>query len=104
MPWGHVARHVPPASKIGINVDFRIARGLSINAEGNISWVNDQIYLSAEGATAAEALPNLQQRSQDFNYSLQLGFSFHSSAQSKTTSSTTGSAGGGGFRSPAVYP
>ena len=57
-------------------IDVRIARGVSLNAEGNISWVNDQIYLSAEGATDAEALLNLQQRSQDFNYSLQLGFSF----------------------------
>ncbi len=62
--------------RLGGDIDFRIARGLSINAEGNISWVNDQIYLSADGATDAEALLNLQQRSQDFNYSLQLGFSF----------------------------
>ncbi len=62
--------------RLGGDIDFRIARGVSINAEGNISWVNDQIYLSAEGATDAEALLNLQQRSQDFNYSLQLGFSF----------------------------
>ena len=58
------------------DVDFRIARGLSISGEANISWVNDQIYLSAEGATDAEALLNLQQRAQDFNYSVEVGFSF----------------------------
>lgn len=58
------------------DVDFRIARGLSLNGEANISWVNDQIYLSAEGATDAEALLNLQQRAQDFNYGIEIGFSF----------------------------
>ncbi len=58
------------------DVDFRIARGLSVSGEANISWVNDQIYLSAEGATDAEALLNLQQRAQDFNYSVEVGFSF----------------------------
>ncbi|MYA63505.1 MAG: hypothetical protein F4139_14505 [Gemmatimonadetes bacterium] len=58
------------------DLEFRIARGLSINGEANISWVNDQIYLSAEGATDAEALLNLQQRAQDFNYGIEVGFSF----------------------------
>ena len=57
-------------------LDFRIARGVSINGEANISWVNDQIYLSAEGTTDAEALLNLQQRAQDFNYGIEVGFSF----------------------------
>jgi hypothetical protein len=57
------------------DVDFRITRGLSLNGEANISWVNDQIYLSAEGSTDAEALLNLQQRAQDFNYSIEVGFS-----------------------------
>ena len=57
------------------DLDFRIARGVSINGEANISWVNDQIYLPAEGVTDAEALLNLQQRSQDFNYGLEIGFS-----------------------------
>ncbi len=57
-------------------LDVRIARGLSLGAGGNISWVSDQIYLSAEGATDAEALLNLQQRSQDFNYEIEVGFSF----------------------------
>ncbi len=57
-------------------IDYRIARGLSVSAQGNISWVNDQIYLAAQGATDAEALLNLRQRAQDFNYGLEFGFSF----------------------------
>jgi len=58
------------------DLEFRIARGVSIGCEANVSWVNDQIYLSAEGATDAEALLDLQQRAQDFNYGVEVGFSF----------------------------
>ena len=58
------------------DLEFRIARGVTIGGEANISWVNDQIYLSAEGATDAEALLDLQQRAQDFNYGIEVGFSF----------------------------
>lgn len=79
------------------DIDFRIARGVSINAEGNISWVNDQIYLSAEGATDAEALLNLQQRAQDFNYSLQLGFSFQFGSIYNNVVNNRFSGGGGGW-------
>lgn len=58
------------------NVDFRIVRGLSINARGNIGWVNDQIYLSSEGETDEEILLRLRQRGTDFSYGLNLGFSY----------------------------
>lgn len=58
------------------DLNFRIARGLNIGGEANISWVRDQIYLSAEGATDAEALLDLQQRAQDFNYGIEVGFFF----------------------------
>jgi len=56
-------------------VDFRVLRGLTLSAEGNAGWVNDQIYLSAEGATDAEALLNLQQRAQNFTYGIEVGIS-----------------------------
>ncbi len=85
--------------RLGGDIDFRIARGVSVNAEGNISWVNDQIYLSAEGATDAEALLNLQQRSQDFNYSLELGFSFQfGSIYNNVVNNRFGGGGGWFFR------
>lgn len=54
-------------------IDFRVVRGISVTAEGNAGWVNDQIYLSAAGATDQEALLNLQQRAQNFTYSLRAG-------------------------------
>ncbi len=58
------------------DIDFRITRGLSINARGNVGWVEDQIYLSAQGATDEEALLELRQRGTDFNYGMSVGFSF----------------------------
>ncbi len=83
--------------RLGGEIDFRVARGVSVNAEGNISWVNDQIYLSAQGATDAEALLNLQQRSQDFNYSLQLGFSFQFGSIYNNVVNNRFRGGGGGW-------
>ncbi len=58
------------------NVRFRVARGLDFYANGGVSWVADQVYLSARGVTDEEALLNLQQRSQDFNYSMEAGLGF----------------------------
>lgn len=58
------------------NIDFRIIRGLSVNARANVGWVEDQIYLSAEGATDEEALLELRQRGTDFDYGVSVGLSF----------------------------
>jgi hypothetical protein len=57
------------------DIDFRIVRGFSVNARGDIAWVNDQLYLSAHGATDEEALLRLSQRATSFNYGVQIGFS-----------------------------
>ena len=58
------------------DIDYRVVRGFSINARGNIQWVKDQIYLSAQGATDEEALLALRRRATSYEYSLRLGFSF----------------------------
>lgn len=55
---------------------IRIVRGFSVNVSGNTSWVNDQIFLSAEGATDEEALLRLQRRPTDFDYGMEVGFNF----------------------------
>jgi hypothetical protein len=57
------------------DVDYRITRGFSVNARGDIAWVDDQIYLSAQGATDEEALLRLRQRATDSSYGIQIGFS-----------------------------
>ena len=61
---------------LGGDLSFRIVRGLSIELSGNVSSVNDQIYLSAEEATDEEALLRLQQRATEFDYGLEVGFQF----------------------------
>ncbi|MDG2283364.1 MAG: hypothetical protein P8L45_09595 [Longimicrobiales bacterium] len=58
------------------DIDFRIVRGFSIRLDGNIGWVQDQIYLSSGGVTDEEALLRLQQLETDFEYGVSLGFSF----------------------------
>ena len=58
------------------DIEFRIIRGLNFNARGNVGWVKDQIYLSAEGATDQEALLQLQQQGTDFDYGISFGLSF----------------------------
>ena len=54
----------------------RVVRGLSVNISGNVSWVRDQIFLSAKGATDEEALLRLQRRPTDFDYGMEIGFSY----------------------------
>ena len=60
------------------DISYRITRGISVNARGDMAWVQDQIYLSAAGATDAEALLDLRRRATDrqtsFSIGLQLQF------------------------------
>ncbi len=81
------------------DIDFRIMRGFSVNARGNVGWVQDQIYLSAQGATDEEALLRLQQRATDFNYGLSIGFSVQfGSIYNNVVNNRFNNAGGfGGF-------
>ncbi len=58
------------------DISFRITRGLSLNADADVSWVNDQIFLSSEGQSDEEILLRLAQRSTDFDYGISFGFSF----------------------------
>ena len=58
------------------DISYRITRGLSVDADANVRWVNDQIFLSAEGQTDEEILLRLSQRNTDFDYGISFGFSF----------------------------
>jgi len=92
-PWGETGASISASSFIFLpeidafqdglysvnlrgDIDFRIVRGFSVRLDGNIGWVQDQIYLSAQGATDEEALLELQQLETDFRYGVSLGFSF----------------------------
>lgn len=56
------------------DVSYRIARGIEVNARGDIAWVNDQIFLPADDATDEETLLNLQRRATDRTSSISIGF------------------------------
>ena len=60
------------------DINYRITRGISVFARGDVAWVQDQIYLSAAGATDEEALLDLRRRATDressFSVGLQLQF------------------------------
>jgi len=57
------------------DIDFRVTRGFSVNARGNVGWVEDQIYLSAAGTSDQETLLELRQQGTDFDYRFSVGFS-----------------------------
>ncbi|MCY4574276.1 MAG: hypothetical protein OXF01_15935, partial [Gemmatimonadetes bacterium] len=79
-PWGNTSVTLSGSSylhdselyrlSLSGEASFRIARGLEIRADGRIARVQDQIYLSAKGLSEAEALLNIKERAQSFNYSL----------------------------------
>ena len=85
-PWGNASVNVSGSHflhdfsqrliRLGGDLEFRIFRGLSLEVSGNISSVNDQIYLAAEEATDEEALLRLQARATEFDYGVEVGFEF----------------------------
>jgi hypothetical protein len=88
------------------SVSYRVTRGINIFARGDFSWLRDQIYLSAEGATDEETLLNLRRQATDKSYSFSLGlqFQFGSIFNNVVTTRFTGipgfggpGGGGGGF-------
>jgi len=80
------------------DIDYRIVRGVSVRAEANVAWVDDQIYLPADEATDEEALLSLQQRASSFNYGIELGFSIQfGSIFNNVVNNRFGGGGGGGF-------
>jgi hypothetical protein len=81
------------------DVEYRIVRGFSVNARGNIGWVDDQIYLPLDDASDAETLLRLQRRATDFEYCVSVGFSiqFGSIFNNVVNNRFRGVGGFGGF-------
>ncbi|MGD8288010.1 MAG: hypothetical protein PVJ80_03385 [Gemmatimonadota bacterium] len=83
-------------------ISYRIARGIEVNARGNIAWVNDQIFLEAEEATDEETLLNLQRRQTDVSSNFSVGFriqfgSIFNNVVNNRFRGIGGFGGGGGF-------
>jgi hypothetical protein len=87
------------------NVSYRVTRGVNLFANGDISWLTDQIFLEAEGATDEEALLNLRRQATDKQYGFSVGiqFQFGSIFNNVVNNRFTGiqgfggGGGGGGF-------
>ena len=85
-PWGEINSgleasmfvHDPSLHRIDLfaRIEYRIVRGLSIDLEGSVARVKDQIYLSGEGIPDEEILLERRQLGTDFEYELEIGFSF----------------------------
>ncbi|HET9949443.1 MAG TPA: hypothetical protein VFQ22_11020 [Longimicrobiales bacterium] len=56
--------------------EFRIFRGLNLDVRANVARIKDQIYLSAEGLDDEEILIGQRERGTDYEYSVDVGFSF----------------------------
>lgn len=85
-PWGNVSANVEGSHYLhdlsqyrvstGGFLSFRIVRGLSLRLDGRVSWIRDQIYLPAEGATDEEILLQRRDLASSFDWNLGMGFSF----------------------------
>lgn len=58
------------------NVSYRVTRGVNLFANGNISWLTNQIFLEAGGATDEQALLNLRRQATDKEYGFSVGVQF----------------------------
>jgi hypothetical protein len=85
-PWGQAEFELEAQSylndfsqnRFGVSgeLDLRITRGLSFNAEARYSRVRDQLSLARGDATDDEILLELRQLATDFTYDLRVGMSF----------------------------
>jgi hypothetical protein len=84
------------------DINYRITRGISVFARGDMAWVQDQIYLSARGATDEEALLNLRRQATDRESSFSIGLtlqfgSIFNNVVNNRFRGIPGFGGGGGF-------
>ena len=85
-PWGDINSaleasmflHDPSLHRIDLfaRVEYRIVRGLNLDLEGSVARVKDQIYVSREDISDEDILLERRQLGTDFEYQLELGFSF----------------------------
>ena len=85
-PWGEINSaleaslfvHDPSLHRIDLfaRIEYRILRGLSLDLEGSVARVKDQIYVSRENIPDEDILLERRQLGTDFEYELELGFSF----------------------------
>ncbi|HEX9701086.1 MAG TPA: hypothetical protein VGD06_16660 [Acidobacteriota bacterium] len=63
-------------AEVGGRLEFRVIRGLSLEVDGEFSWVRDQRFIPKEDITDEEVLLRRRALATDFNYELSIGFSY----------------------------
>lgn len=81
------------------NLEFRVFRGLQLELRGGLDFIEDQIFISAEGLTPEEILLGRFERPTDFSYFLEvgIGFEFGSIYNNVVNNRFDRRGGGGGF-------
>jgi hypothetical protein len=106
-PWGSLSFSVEGAQFLheperyrGVasgDMDVRLVKGLSLNFFGSMSYIRDQIHLSAAGATPEEVLLRLQQLETNYRYFASMGISYtFGSIFNNVVNPRFGGRGGGG--------
>ena len=85
-PWGQATMSVSGSQflhDLGLwnvalfgNLEFRVFRGLELELRGGLDFIEDQIFISAEGLTPEEILLGRFQRPTDVSYFFQVGVGF----------------------------
>lgn len=58
------------------NINLNLVKGLSLNLNGSLSWIRDQIYLPREEATTEEVLVQQRQLATTYRYNMFFGISY----------------------------
>jgi hypothetical protein len=85
-PWGELTVSLegsnfldsPRTHRVDLfsRLEWRLARGVNLDIQGNVARVKDQIYLSAEGLDDNEILIGQRELGTDFEYGIEMGLSF----------------------------
>lgn len=105
-PWGQISTSVdvsqflPLTDKYRVEswgqLEIKIKKGLSCSIGGGVSWIRDQIYLPAGGASREDVLVRQRQLATSYSYSVYFGASYtFGSIYNNIVNPRFGSGGGG---------
>jgi hypothetical protein len=106
-PWGRWTtsitgqQYLHDTSKYSVsisgNVNIRLFRGFSIRLNGNYSWIRDQLFLAAEGATPEQVLLFQRQLGTNYRYFTSIGFEYRFGSIFNNVVNPRFGGNGGGF-------
>lgn len=106
-PWGRWStsvsgeQYLHDTSKYSVsiagNVNLRLFRGFSIRVGGNYSWIRDQLFVAARGATDEEILLRQRQLETSYRYFTTFGIEYRFGSIFNNVVNPRFGEGGGGF-------